>query len=148
MKSTPKAQNSTKKVHVQRLDTSNSSIPRTPRSSNSSRAVTPQSSISSRPTTPNSAKTNSSEQILGTLSNTRYDEWSKKELVNYYTLKVAEYENEVGNQIQLLKKRKQLLEETKNIKSQLYQLINKRDSLSEEAARIEKEIELLENNNQ
>ena len=48
----------------------------------------------------------------------------------------------------LLKKRKAILDETKDMKSDLYRLIRKRDSLSEEATRIEKEIELLEANEQ
>lgn len=126
MKSATESKDSTKKVRVQRLN-----------SSSSSRAVTP-----------NSSKASSTQKMWTSPSNTGYDQWTKKELVNYYTLKVAEYETEVDNQIQLLKKRKQLLEETKNIKSELYHLIEKRDLLTEQASKIEKEIEFLTNNNQ
>ncbi|KAK8897214.1 hypothetical protein M9Y10_015149 [Tritrichomonas musculus] len=109
----------------------------TPRTKNSEKKLIftqSNSSRSSRPITPNSMKSEDSDKF-----------WTKKELVNYYTLKVAEYESEVEKQIQLLKKRKALLQETKNVKTQLFNLIEKRDSLSKEASQIEQQIALLEN---
>lgn len=149
MRSSPKTSNSSKKVSLQHFNSPRSNTPASSRSSrldppNSSKQTTPRSS---RTNTPISSKEASSE-FYGNATNARYDAWTKQELVNYYTLKVAEYEKEVGNQMQLLKKRKAILDETKDMKSDLYRLIRKRDSLSEEATRIEKEIELLEANEQ